>query len=211
MILIHGYNKNQNDMVTLKENLSNLGYNGLLVDLPLTFKTIEYCASLFSEKIEEIIDSLYGDEKISLVGHSTGGLIIRHFISNTDYKDKVDRCVLIATPNQGSKLAEIAKEISGIFTNIFKTLDSLHPDNIKKLELKNIDTIEVGAIAGNENNLILGNLLEKENDGRVLVNSVKYKGLKDFIVIPYGHKEIHHKFKTAELVDCFLKNGEFKK
>ena len=85
VILVHGFNKNQKDMLILKKNLEQIGYECILMDLPLTFKEIEYCTSVFEEKIKEIICSLKEDEKINLVGHSTGGLIIRQFLSNTEY------------------------------------------------------------------------------------------------------------------------------
>ncbi|SJZ89071.1 alpha/beta fold hydrolase [Selenihalanaerobacter shriftii] len=209
VVLVHGYNKNQKDMLVLKENLEELGYDGILVDLPLTFKRIKYCTSIFEKKVDQIIYNLCENEKISLVGHSTGGLVIRNFLSNIKYRDKIDRCVLIATPNQGSQLANIASKLSNTFTNVFKTLDSLHPDNVKDLGLRSLDPIEIGAIAGDKSNLILGKLLPEGNDGRVQVSSVKYEGLKDFIVVSHGHKDIHYNFKTAELVDSFLKKGKF--
>lgn len=210
VIIIHGYNKNQQDMITLKNNLIKLGYNGILVNLPLTFKAIEYCTSLFKEQVEKIISTLDQNEQISLVGHSTGGIIIRNFLSTTEYLAKIDRAVLIATPNQGSYLAALVARLSTAFIKVFKTLDSLNPNKIHRLKLKNIATVEIGAIAGNKNNLILGKLLPEDNDGRVQVSSVKYHDLKDFIILPYGHKEIHYKFKTAKLVDSFLRNGKFK-
>ncbi|MBF8983411.1 alpha/beta fold hydrolase [Lutibacter sp. B2] len=211
VILVHGFNKNKKDMFILKKNLEKIGYECILIDLPLTFKEIEYCTSIFEEKIEEIICSLKENEKISLVGHSTGGLIIRHFLSNTKYTDQINRCVLISTPNKGSQLADIASKLSNLFTNMFKTLKSLQSENIENLKLKHVESIEIGAVAGNKSNLLLGKLLKTENDGRVQVNSVKYKELKDFIVVSYGHKEIHHKYEIAELVSAFLENGHFKK
>src|SRR5690554_3857812 len=106
VILIHGYFRTQRDMMDLKKNLEKLGYEGILVDLPLTFNNIEYATSVFEGKIEGIINSLQEDEKISLVGHSTGGLVIRLFLSNTKHIEKIHRCVLIATPNEGSQLAD---------------------------------------------------------------------------------------------------------
>ncbi|KYH28747.1 hypothetical protein CLTEP_27490 [Clostridium tepidiprofundi DSM 19306] len=115
----------------------------------------------------------------------------------------------LSTPNNGSQLANIASKFSSIFVNIFKTLESLKPENIENLNLKHIESIEIGAIAGNKNNLLLGKLLKTENDGRVHVNSVKYKELKDFIVVPYSHKEIHHKYEIAKLVSIFIENGKF--
>lgn len=210
IILIHGYNRDHNDMTTLKDNLEELGYEIILVDLPLTFKRIEYCTDIFKREVQEIISRLPKEEKISLVGHSTGGLIIRNFLTITQHKGKIDKCVLIGTPNKGSKLADIAAKVANIFVDIFKTLKSLRTKNIERLNLYAGTEIEIGAIAGNKNNLLLGNLLKRENDGRVRVDSVKYDNLKDFIVLPYGHKEIHYKFETAKLIDNFLKYKKFK-
>ncbi|RKD30012.1 alpha/beta fold hydrolase [Thermohalobacter berrensis] len=209
VVLIHGYNKSSKDMLPLKKNMERLGYECILVDLPLRFKEVDYCTSVFEKKIKGLLRNLNSNEKISIIGHSTGGLIIRYYLSKTKYIDKIGRCVLIATPNKGSQLADIASRFSKVFINILKTLKSLTTEEIKKLGIKEVKNVEIGAIAGNNNNLLLGKLLKEENDGRVRVSSVKYKGLKDFIILPYGHKEIHHKFKTAKLVDSFIRNGKF--
>ncbi|SDK17149.1 alpha/beta fold hydrolase [Natronincola ferrireducens] len=210
VVLVHGFNKDHNDMIVLKKNLEKMNYHGLLVNLPLTFKTIDGCRAIFESKIKTILDRSNQDEKIYLVGHSTGGLIIRNFLSTTKYLNRISRVVLIATPNQGSVLSDLFNKAIPRRLNVFKTLESLKTDNVKKLHLKNIiDTVEVGGIAGNRNNLLLGHLINEENDGRVEVSSVKYRGLKDFIILPYGHKEIHYQFETAKLVDSFLQNGKF--
>lgn len=211
VVLVHGFNKNQNDMIVLKENLEDMGYEGFLVDLPLTYRKIQYSLQIFKENITPILNELDENEKICLVGHSTGGLIIRLFLSDTKYNDKIDRSVLISTPNNGSKLADLASKAPTLYTKIYKTLNSLKTVNIKKMNFRNVDSIEVGAIAGNKNNLLMGKLLKDKNDGRVQVNSVYYKELTDFIIVPYGHKEIHHNYQTAKLVNSFLRNGKFKK
>ncbi|WFD09709.1 alpha/beta fold hydrolase [Tepidibacter hydrothermalis] len=209
IILIHGYNKKSKDMKVLKKNLEAKGYEGILVDLPLTFKEIEHSTSILESIISKVIKDIKEDEKIHLVGHSTGGLIIRHLLTTTKYLDKIGKCVLIATPNNGSELADIAGSTLKIATKILKTLKSLQSENVKSLKLKDDHGIEIAAIAGNKQNLFLGRFLTGENDGRVRINSVKFDGLKDFISLPYGHKDIHYQFKTAELIDSFLKNGKF--
>lgn len=211
IILVHGYYKNSKDMLALKKNLEGLGNEITLVDLPLTFEDIVHATSIFQRIIGKIINDLEKGEKISLVGHSTGGLVIRLFLSNTKHIDKINRCVLIATPNKGSQLAEIAWKLAPAFTNKFKTLKSLNRGNIESLKLKHMDNIEIGAIAGNKCNSFLGKLLKNENDGRVQVNSAIYEGVKDSIVLPCGHKEIHHRLETAKLIDSFLKQGRFNK
>ncbi|MEQ6388372.1 alpha/beta fold hydrolase [Bacillaceae bacterium S4-13-58] len=205
-ILVHGYKKDGSDMAPLKNHLEPLGYTCLTPDFSLTYKEFDKAAV----ELERIIDEHFPNEKPHLIGHSTGGLVIRKVISNKKYKNRVGRCVLIATPNNGSRLAELA----GIFpfaVKIYRTLKSLHKEYIKQLNLTSHPTIELGAIAGNKNNLLLGKLIPVTNDGRVELDSVYFPDLNDYVVLPYGHLEIHHKKVTAQLVDQFLKRGTFKK
>ncbi|KZL89124.1 alpha/beta fold hydrolase [Clostridium magnum] len=208
-ILIHGYNKNKNDMSTLAKNLEKLNYKCILVDLPLTYKEIDYAAFLFQEIIEKILKGINQNEKVNLIGHSAGGLIIRKYLLETKNIERIKSCVLIATPNSGSELADMAANYFKAFTHIFKTLKSLKTENAKMINFINDERIRIGAIAGKNDKLLLGKLLTEENDGRVTVKSVYYEGLEDFIILPYHHKEIHYKWKTAELVDDFIQTGRF--
>lgn len=210
IVLVHGYNKNQNDMVKLKDNLEVLGYEGILIDLPLTYDEFEKGSLIFKGKMSEIMCILDENEKISLIGHSTGGLIIRNYLASREHFDRINRCVLIAAPSKGSELADLAVKISKTFANIFKTLKSLQTEVVKEINLTSADEIDIGAIAGNKSNLLLGRLLTGENDGRVTINSVRYDELKDFVVLPYGHKEIHNMKETAVLIDNFLAKGKFR-
>ena len=209
VVLLHGYAKGSYDMITLKEELEHLGYESILVDLPLTFNKVEEVSEEFEKQMKEIIDTLESEEKLHLVGHSTGGLIIRYFLSNSELSEKVHRAVLIATPTQGSQLAERADEISETFTSIFATLESLKAEEVEKLNLEDPDHVEIGAIAGDRDYLLLGHLLDGDNDGRVRVESVKYPGLKDFKVLPFHHDEIHQQEETARWVMQFLTKGKF--
>lgn len=210
-ILVHGYNKNKKDMYVLSKNLEKLSHKCILVDLPLTYNDIDYAYSMFEKAINNIIGKLEADEKINLIGHSTGGLIIRMLLLNTKYIDRVNSCVLIATPNNGSQLADIASRYFDFFTNTYKTLKALRTEYVKNIEFIKSDVVSVGAIAGNKNNLLIGKFLKEESDGRINVSSVYYEGLSDFIILPYGHKEIHYKWETAKLVDDFIENGQFTK
>ena len=209
IILVHGYYQNKKDMSALEENLEKLGNEVISVELPLTFEDITYAATVFKEMVLKIIHGLKDGEMINLVGHSTGGIVIRLFLSNTEHIDRIHRCVLIAVPNKGSKLADIASELFPRSVNVFKTLKSLKCENVRGLRLKHIDDIEIGAIAGCRSNLLSDRLLKNENDGKVEISSAIYKELKDFVILPFSHKEIHKKFETAELVDVFLEQGNF--
>ena len=209
VVLVHGYNKDHRDMIQLKEYLETRGYEIVTVDLPLRFRSVEHATGVFRDQMEATLASLETEQKISFVGHSTGGLVIRKYLDELENKEMINRAVQIATPNQGSSLATLVSDISELWTSIFTTLESLEVENVEAMDLIEGDAIEIGAIAGNKSTRFFGRLLDGENDGRVKVESVKYPGLSDFIVIPYHHNEIHHQEKTAELVDRFLRTGKF--
>jgi pimeloyl-ACP methyl ester carboxylesterase len=210
VVLVHGYTTDSRDMRSLAQYLEIEGYGVQKVDLPLTFDEVEEAAKVFDKEIERILKDIPDDQTIAMVGHSTGGLVIRYYLSHSAHYDRVEHVVLIATPNRGSRLAEIAGDISDLLVETFATLNSLRPDNIGKLGLNDPEETKIGAIAGNKGNLVLGQLLESENDGRVEVDSVYYSGLDDFIVVPHNHHEIHHKKETADLVVRFIETGSFK-
>ena len=209
VVLVHGYFKNEKDMFALKTKLEKANFEVHTVNLPLTFKKLKSTLPHFKKEVEKIIAESKAGEKINFVGHSTGGLLIRKFLAVTEDKDKIGRIVLIAAPNRGSRLAYFAKKYFRPLTNIFKTLTSIEVENVKKLELAAASDFEIAAIAGNKSNLFLGRLLIKENDGRIRVKSVKIPGLKDFIVLPFGHKNIHFQEETADFVAKFLESGSF--
>ncbi len=209
IVLVHGYNRDSRDMRTLSDLLEAAGYRTVKVDLPLTFDHVEDAAKHFALEMDGVLSELPRDQTVAMVGHSTGGLVIRYYLSHYEQGGRVGHAVLIATPNRGSALAGMAGDISDLLVETFATLDSLRPERISTLGLDDPEETKIGAIAGNKGNLVLGQLLKKENDGRVEVHSVYYPELDDFAVLPYNHHEIHHKKETAELVIRFIENGSF--
>ncbi|MCP8971055.1 alpha/beta fold hydrolase [Ectobacillus ponti] len=202
-ILVHGFYKSGADMQPLARQLEQLGYTCLAPDLPLTYQEFVHAAG----ELEVLLANLR-EPVIHLVGHSTGGLVIRKLLHNTKHADRIGRCVLIATPNQGSRLADTAAKI-GPYIRTYKTLQSLRPGYVAEQGLQNPHGIDIAAIAGNRSDLLLGRLLIGENDGRVEVGSVPFSGLSAFIKLPYHHKDIHHQPETARLTDAFLRTGRF--
>ncbi|RBP36683.1 alpha/beta fold hydrolase [Garciella nitratireducens] len=211
VILVHGFFKTNRDMMDLKKNLEKLGYQGIALNLPLTFHEIQYGAKCFENKMDKILNNLSKEEKVSLVGHSTGGLIIRTFLSNTKQINKIHRAILISTPNEGCQLAELADKKFPMMTSIFKTLKTLTPENVEKLNINHRKEVEIGVIAGNKSDLLLRKLIKGENDGRVELYSTQYANSIDSIVLPLNHNEIHHQFLVAQLIDEFLRTGKFSK
>ncbi len=208
VVMVHGYNKNKKDMISLKKYLGNLGYNTHLVNLPLTHKHINKATKMFKKQLQQISKQYSKNTKFHIVGHSTGGLVILNYLRHPVKEISIDRCVQIATPNKGSQLADIAfNYLPFIFKN-YKTLNDIQTEktNIPKNSLINN---KIGAIAGNKSNSIYSIIIKGDDDGRISIDSVKIPALEDFLILPYGHKEIHHKKKTAKYIHNFLEYGKF--
>ena len=116
---------------------------------------------------------------------------------------------MIATPNSGTELAGIIDRFLKPLVWIFKPYRVLKPGGGYIGRPLNDPLPEMAAIAGDKNGLLFGRLINRENDGRVPVESVPFEGMTAFIVVPYHHEEIHHKKIVAHYVHDFLQNGEF--
>ena len=204
-ILSHGFNKSSEDMAYLGDGLSYHGINNVIVNLPTTFGSLSDCLNSLHAQIYDITKK----HNINFIGHSMGGLIIRSYINKWKLEN-VNRCIFIATPHLGSKLAKISGCIP-FYENIFKPIKNLK-SSIENEYLLTNKNIEIGLIIGHKNNTVLGNIfLPAESDGRVEIKSALSSDAKDAIILPYGHKEIHRKEETLNQVKCFLLNGIFHK
>lgn len=63
-------------------------------------------AEQWVEKIHHL-QQMYGYEKFNVIGHSMGGLDMRYAISNLGVADRIASLTTIATPHQGTSLAEL--------------------------------------------------------------------------------------------------------
>ncbi len=208
VILVHGFNNDESDMFPLKWRLENLGYDAITVNLPLRFSPLEDCIAQFESDYHQVELELGPNETVHLVGYSMGGLVVRSFLAR-NIVSQLGRCVLIATPNRGTKLADISERVFKPLGRVYKPIKSLTTNCLEIGIPLNSPPPEIGVIAGNISNLFLGVFLGGDNDGRVEIESAKYEEMVDFIIEPYGHKEIHHQPETAKLVDLFLKTGKF--
>jgi len=68
-----------------------------------TMGDIKYFADALSIKVSRILSET-GAKKVDIVAHSMGGLISRWYIEKGDGTNKVDKLIMLGTPNSGSEL-----------------------------------------------------------------------------------------------------------
>lgn len=203
-ILAHGFNRTKSDMRYMERGLSDFGFQTFSVHLPALFGSLEDCRNAMHSQVGDIVRDF---RVVNYAAHSFGGLVVRSYIESLG-QENVGRCVFIAAPHRGSKLARTAKFIP-LYTRIFRPLDDMAGYRDES-SIRRERSFPVGLIAGNHNNLLLGKIfLSDESDGRVEVSSVESDDASDYIVLPFGHHEIHHQRRTLELVRNFLANGAF--
>lgn len=190
-------------MTYLKEKLNLVGYKTYTVCLPATFGSLAECSYSMFIQIENILQKY---ETIHFVGHSMGGLIIQKLLDEKEIPN-TGRCIFIATPVKGAYLADILT-LFPFMDSIFKPLKALKTQ--EQQGLPRHAPFDIGVIAGTKNNLLTGKpFLSDKSDGRIEVESTKFDKMTDFIELPFGHEEIHHRILTVNQIDSFLKKGCF--
>lgn len=106
VILLHGLFHNRAVWFLMKRRLEQCGFVVVTVNLP-PWQDIDRLARRVEEAIDDTLIAL-DVERVDLVGHSMGGILARYYVQTKDNACRVDHCVLLGTPNAGSKLAPFA-------------------------------------------------------------------------------------------------------
>jgi pimeloyl-ACP methyl ester carboxylesterase len=107
VLLLHGLFHNRACWFWTRYRLHRRGVrNVYTINLPPWF-ALEFLTEQVSRKVDELRHAS-GSDKVHLIGHSMGGMIARNFVQLGDGAGKVARCILLAAPNHGSKLAPFA-------------------------------------------------------------------------------------------------------
>lgn len=203
VVLVHGFFKNRSDMRYLEKGLQEHGFETCCVDLPTTFACFEDCL----KSLEWQLSHFTQQDKLHYVAHSMGGLLVRAYLAACGHS-KTGHCVFIATPQQGTALAAIAHKFP-LYSSVFKPIQSLLPCTGSENAETSIES-PLGVVAGSRSMGVLGSLfLNEPNDGRVEVASAQSQDADEFLVVPFGHKDIHHQRLTLLNVVEFIRTGKF--
>ena len=207
VVLAHGILKNSKNMKFLEDGIQAEGYSTISVNLPLTFGTLEDSCRSLEKQIASQLDKY---KVVHFVGYSMGGLVIQKFLSMSPLKN-LGNSVFIATPNKGSKLADVAT-LFPVVGRVFKPLTDLKTNRKPDDVFKHNKDLKVGVIAGTKNNIIYSKLFMSSNsDGMVETDSAQLDEMHDFTDFHYGHQDIHFKKEVLIAVVDFLKYGAFNK
>ncbi len=146
----------------------------------------------YSEKIAEIIDRVRyctGADKVDVITHSMGGVVVRNYIKNID-QESIRKFIMIATPNHGGlynlgKFVDYLTElgVSGVELDFMQLSEKTEFMKALNLGDETIGDIEYYTVAGNFDGI---------GDGIVRVESVTLNGSNQEIIVDCNHVLIKH-------------------
>ena len=210
VILLHGLARTAASMAVLDNALTGAGFTVANVGYPSRKHPIERLAPM---AMELGIGECRGRSAsvIHFVTHSMGGILVRYYLADHRLPE-LGRVVMLAPPNQGSRVADELAGIPG-----FKLLNG--PAGLQlgtgkdSVPLKlGPARFELGVIAGTRSiNPILSGIIPELDDGKVSVENTKLKGMVDFLTLPHTHTFMMRSSRVIHQTVHFLRNGRFDK
>ncbi len=144
-------------------------------------------------------------DKVNLVGHSMGGLVILSMLSRHD-DIPPGRVVLMGTPVKGSQVVKRLEKLPGQKLIFGKAAaDLLHgfrqpPEGRQTGMIRGTRPVGLGRFIARH---------DEPNDGSVAVSETRMEGLHDSIELPVAHSEILLSPEVAEQIEQFIVYGKF--
>lgn len=186
LLFLHGLFQHRASWWLLRFRLRRAGFvNQTAINLPV-WRNVE----TLTEMIARTVDQLRHQQRIDrviLVGHSMGGMLARNFIQRRGGAGRVAGCILLGTPNRGSRLVPFA--ISGLARNLLPGSAFLRELNALPFP----EEIPLGNIFSRHDNLIL-----PPEHARISFG-------KEFILKGIGHNGLLYHSGCSRLVIDLLK------
>ena len=214
VVILHGLGRTRSGMSSLAKYLKkNGGYTTFNVSYPSTRSGIADHA----KALAGIIENLEGIDRIDLVGHSMGNIVIRRYLADqtddlTGAKPdaRIKRVVMLGPPNHGSIIANILRD-NGLFTAVMgKPGQELGREWVWLETDLATPRCEFGIIAGGLGNDVGFNpALPGDDDGVVTVATARLEGATDFVLLPVLHSIMASDRKVQMQTLRFLQTGRF--
>jgi esterase/lipase len=202
-VLAHGFGQNSLFMRNLCKGILACGMDVFSPNLPTLLGSLHTCVEKFNIRISKKL-SLY--DRVNFVGYSMGGLIARKFIN--EYRPaNIGRCVFIATPHLGSRVADAAGKIP-FAADIMKSIPDLQSKESNEYLLDK--KIAIGLIIGKKKTIVGKCFLPDINDGMVDAASALSRDAREVCVLNHAHHSIFWSKETVLLTREFLLHGTFR-
>lgn len=204
VILIHGIFNVKFCMFWVGRYLTQQNNEVTLFGYPSTRYNVQELVDWMHPRLQKIIQD--NQQPVHFVCHSMGGLLFRAYLEKHPIPN-LGRVVFLATPSQGSELADYLIRFT-LFRWLFGPASlQLQTSETPNLFKKPIN-FELGVIMGDKPTINLP-CFKGLNDGNVSVASSKVVGIKDHLIVPKNHLSILVDKNTQFQIDYFLKNGYF--
>jgi pimeloyl-ACP methyl ester carboxylesterase len=209
VVLLHGIGVGSWSLKRLDRALQRRGFATLNLDYASRKKPLEALAEDIHAPIAAFAEQC--DGAIHFVGHSMGGLLARVYIAR--YRPpRLGRVVMLGTPNGGSEVADLLKDLS-IYRAVFGPAGlQLSTDQDPVLAALPSPDYAVGIIAGCRTIAPIASafVLPRPNDGRVSVESSKLADMADHTIVKASHTGLPRHAAAIEQTITFLREGRFR-
>jgi triacylglycerol esterase/lipase EstA (alpha/beta hydrolase family) len=209
VVLLHGIGVGSWSLKRLDRALQRRGFATLNLDYASRRKPLEALAEEIHAPVAAFAEQC--DGAIHFVGHSMGGLLTRVYLAR--YRPaRLGRVVMLGTPNAGSEVADLLKDLS-IYRAVFGPAgQQLSTDQHPVLAALPSPDYAVGIIAGCRTIAPIASafVLPSPNDGRVSVESSKLADMADHIVVKASHTGLPRHAAAIEQTIAFLHDGRFR-
>lgn len=113
IILVHGWIHNRSAFLGMARALRRAGFRHIHAfdHQPLVYDIPEIAGMLAAEV--ERVRQVSGAEKVMIVGHSMGGLVVRYYVQRLGGDAVVDTAITLGTPHRGTYAAHLAPGAAG--------------------------------------------------------------------------------------------------
>jgi pimeloyl-ACP methyl ester carboxylesterase len=195
VVLVHGMGRSPLSMLPLSWSLKRAGYDVMNWGYSSTCCGIAELGSRLREDLREELEDRGGEPpRVHFVGHSLGNIIIRWVLAHEPVSETTGHVVMLAPPNQGSRVAD---QLASSLGWLLKPLPELRSEPMRtSSELFLPEPVFVGVIAG-------------RYDGKVTVDETRIEGMDGHVVVAGAHSFLMFRSDVKRLIVDFLRDGVF--
>lgn len=200
IVILHGLYMHGLVMQPLAQRLNKLGYQTKV----LSYNTL----AIDDEKVFQAMDDALNPDQVNvLVGHSLGGLMIKHYLrSRHPSLSMISHVITLGSPLKGASIVGKIQQmgLGAMLGNANLYGLELHQDHWELPQL-------LGSIAGTLplgfRPLLLGG--SPLCDGTVTVAETQISGMTDHLLLRQSHTGLMYSHQAAHQIDHFIRHHQF--